>query len=180
MSDQIKTPGAAAEAPAPKLKRGVSNQTQAVSQLRFHEKDAASNGLFIGHLENVSVEWSTNADAKTFTGQRVPRLVFHFASNHANVNERRHVYQNLFPVESNGEDWITFQKEVMKFFGRVSYGILSTLQIALIPKFVSEPFFLYSSIRSVINASVLFSSSIVVESSRCPSRISLRIFMRSL
>ena len=101
MSDQIKTPGATAEAPAPKLKRGVSNQTQAVSQLRFHEKDAASNGLFIGHLENVSVEWSTNADAKTFTGQRVPRLVFHFASNHANVNERRHVYQNLFPVESN-------------------------------------------------------------------------------
>ena len=101
-----------AEDATKKLRRGVSNQTQAVSQLKFHEKDAASNGLFIGHLEDVSVDWSVNADGKTFTGLRVPRLTFHFTSNHANVNERRHVYQTLFPVESNvqtipggTEDW---------------------------------------------------------------------------
>lgn len=101
MSEENKTKGAAAEAPKVKARRGVSNQTQAVAQLRFHEKDAASNGLFIGHLEEVKVDWSTNADGKMFTGLRMPRLVFHFTSNHANVNERRHVYQNILPVESN-------------------------------------------------------------------------------
>lgn len=95
-----KVAGAAAEAPV-KKRRGVSNQTQAVTQLRFHEKDAAPNGLFIGHLAEVRVDWSVNADGKQFTGMKVPRLTYHFASNHANVNEQRHVYHTLFPVESN-------------------------------------------------------------------------------
>lgn len=96
---QVKT-GAAAEAPK-RVRRGVSNNTQAVNQLRFHEKDAAPNYLFAGHLDEVRVDWSVNADGKTFTGMKVPRLTLHFASNHANVNEQRHVYQTLFPVESN-------------------------------------------------------------------------------
>ena len=95
-----------------KLRRGITNETQAVDKLKFHEKDAAQNGLFIGHLEEVRVDWSTNTDGKQFTGMSVPRLTYHFASNHANVSERRHVYQTLFPVESNvntipngSEDW---------------------------------------------------------------------------
>lgn len=83
-----------------KGRRGVSNQTQAVAQLKFHEKDATNNGLFIGHLENVSVEWSVNADGKMFTGLKCPRLTFHFASNHTNSVEQRHVYYSVFPVES--------------------------------------------------------------------------------
>lgn len=94
--------GAAAEAPAVKKhRRGVSNQTQAVAQLRFHEKDAAPNGLFVAHLHKVSVEWSTNGDGKQFTGMKVPRLVFEFCSNTANPAETRHVFNSLFPVESN-------------------------------------------------------------------------------
>lgn len=84
-----------------KIRRGVSNQTQAVSQLKFHESDSATNGLFVGHLVEVRVDWSTNADSKSFAGAKVPRLTFHFASNHANVSEQRHVYHTLFPVESN-------------------------------------------------------------------------------
>lgn len=84
-----------------KVRRGVSNKTQAVAQLKFHEKDAAQNGLFIGHLDSVSVDWYTDANGKEFTGMKVPRLVFHFTSNHANVAERRHVYQSLIPVPSN-------------------------------------------------------------------------------
>ena len=99
-------------APVKKLRRGVTNQTQAVSQLKFHEKDAAQNGLFVGHLEEVRVDWSTNGDTKQFTGMSIPRLTYHFESNHANINERRHVYQSFFPVESNvqtipggTEDW---------------------------------------------------------------------------
>ena len=64
MSEESKV-GATAGQPT-KKKRGISNSTQAVSQLKFHEKDASPNGLFIGHLEEVKVEWSTNADGKTF------------------------------------------------------------------------------------------------------------------
>ena len=101
-----------AQTVAKKIRRGVSNKTQAVAQLKFHEKDAAQNGLFVGHLEEVRVDWSNNADSKSFTGMSIPRLTFHFASNHANASEKRHVYQTLFPVESNvntipggSEDW---------------------------------------------------------------------------
>lgn len=84
-----------------KARRGVSNQTKAVAQLRFHEKDAAQNGLFVGHLDSVTVDWSTNADGKQFTGMSVPRVTLHFASNHNSASEQRHVYYNLNPVESN-------------------------------------------------------------------------------
>lgn len=93
--------GSARPVVAKKHRRGVSNETKAVSQLKFHEKDAAQNGLFIGHLENVTVDWSVNADGKSFSGMNVPRLTFHFESNHPNASERRHVYQTLFPQESN-------------------------------------------------------------------------------
>lgn len=90
-----------AQASVKKNRRGVSNKTKAVAQLRFHEKDAAQNGLFIAHLDSVSVDWSTNADAKVFTGMAVPRLTFHFASNHILPTEQRHVYYAVNPIESN-------------------------------------------------------------------------------
>ena len=116
--------GAPAEAPAKKNRRGVSNQTQAVNQLRFHEKDAAQNGLFIGHLESVQVDWSVSDENKQFSGMKVPRLTYHFASNHANISERRHVYHTLFPVESNvntipngSEEWKV--NNVLKFIKHV-------------------------------------------------------------
>ena len=82
-------------------RRGVNNKTKAVAQLRFHEKDSAQNGLFVGHLDSVSVEESVNADGKQFTGMKVPRFVLHFASNHNVASEQRHVYYSLNPVESN-------------------------------------------------------------------------------
>lgn len=85
-----------------KVRRGVSNQTKAVAQLRFHEKDASTqNGLFVGHLESVTVDWSTNAEGKAFTGEKVPRVTLHFASNHTVATEQRHVYYTLNCVESN-------------------------------------------------------------------------------
>lgn len=91
-----------AQATVKRVRRGVSNNTQAVAQLKFHEKDALpANYLFVGHLEEVRVDWSLNGEGKQFTGLNVPRLTFHFASNHINSSERRHVYQSLFPVESN-------------------------------------------------------------------------------
>lgn len=101
MSETKKSVVEGAQTTTKKARRGVSNKTQAVAQLKFHEKDAAQNGLFVGHLESVSVEWFTDANGKEFTGEKVPRLVFHFTSNHTNASEKRHVYQSLIPVPSN-------------------------------------------------------------------------------
>lgn len=91
-----------AQSPAKRNRRGVSNKTKAVAQLRFHEKDAAQNGLFVGHLDSVTVDWSEGKeDAKQFAGIKVPRVTLHFASNQKDANEQRHVYYNLNPVESS-------------------------------------------------------------------------------
>lgn len=90
-----------AEAKVKTLKRGVSNKTQAVNQLKYHEKDAAKNGLFVGHLEEVKLEWSVSGEGAAFAGLKVPRLTLHFASEHKNASEQRHVYQTLFPQPSN-------------------------------------------------------------------------------
>ena len=85
-----------------KVRRGVSNKTKAVAQLRFHEKDASTqNGLFIGHLDSVTVDWSVNAEGKQFTGEKIPHVTLHFASNHPSASEQRHVYYTLNCVESN-------------------------------------------------------------------------------
>lgn len=103
MSEETKNATAGSAQPTVKRnRRGVSNQTKAVAQLRFHEKDASpQNMLFIGHLDSVTVDWSNNAEAKQFTGISVPRLTLHFASNHNVATEQRHVYYTLNPVESN-------------------------------------------------------------------------------
>lgn len=93
--------GATAEAPAKKNRRGISNETRAVSQLKFHEKDAAQNGLFIGHLADVTLNWAVAKEGTSFAGLRMPYITFHFASEHKNAAEQRHVYHSLFPIESN-------------------------------------------------------------------------------
>lgn len=100
---KINGAGVAAEAPAKKIRRGISNETQATARLRFHEKDAAPNRLFMAHLHSVTVAWSVNADGKSFTGEKVPRLVFEFASNTKDASQRRYVDKTLFPAESNVE-----------------------------------------------------------------------------
>lgn len=101
-------------------RRGITNETQATSQLHFHEKDAAPNRLFMAHLHSVSVEWSVNADGKQFSGEKCPRLVFEFCSNTADASQMRHYRHSLFPVESNvntipggSEEWK--YNQVMKF-----------------------------------------------------------------
>lgn len=101
-ADKEKVAEGSAQPTVKKVRRGVSNQTKAVAQLRFHEKDASTqNGLFIGHLDSVSVDWSANAEGKQFTGENVPRVTLHFASNHPSASEQRHVYYTLNCVESN-------------------------------------------------------------------------------
>lgn len=98
-----KVNGATAEAPVKRVRRGVSNETQATSKLRFHEKDAAPNRLFMAHLHSVSVAWSEGGEGKQFEGEKIPRLVFEFASNTKDATQRRYVDKTLFPVESSVE-----------------------------------------------------------------------------
>ena len=56
VNNKEKTVAEGAQTATKKVRRGVSNKTQAVAQLKFHEKDAAQNGLFVGHLEEVRVD----------------------------------------------------------------------------------------------------------------------------
>lgn len=84
-------------------RRGVSNETKGTSQLLFNETDAAQNGLFIGQLAEVSIEYTTGKDDTNFAGLKLPRLVFHFTSEHTKVEEKRHYYHTIFPVESSVE-----------------------------------------------------------------------------
>ena len=112
-ADKTNVAAGSAQPTVKKIRRGVNNETKAVAQLRFHEKDASTqNGLFVGHLESCSVDWSANTEGKQFTGEKVPRVTLHFASNHTNASEQRHVYYTLNCVESNvntipdgSEDW---------------------------------------------------------------------------
>ena len=112
-ADKTNVAAGSAQPTVKKIRRGVNNETKAVAQLRFHEKDASTqNGLFVGHLESCSVDWSANTEGKQFTGEKVPRVTLHFASNHTSASEQRHVYYTLNCVESNvntipdgSEDW---------------------------------------------------------------------------
>lgn len=101
-ADKEKLASGSAQPTAKRNRRGVSNATKAVANLKFHEKDASTqNALFVGHLAEVRVDWSENTEGKQFTGEKVPRLTLHFTSEHKNVSEQRHVYYTLNCVESN-------------------------------------------------------------------------------
>lgn len=104
---------AGAQAATKKKRRGVSNETRSVASLKFTEKDATQNGLFIGHLAEVRIDWSVNNEGGNFTGLKVPRITLHFTSNHSNVAEQRHYYHSIFPVPSN-VDTIVGGKEEWK------------------------------------------------------------------
>lgn len=81
--------------------RGVSNNTVATAQLKFHEDNAAANKLFIGHLEDVTVNWATAGEKSAFAGHKIPYLTFAFESNENDKSIRKHVYETLFPQPSN-------------------------------------------------------------------------------
>ena len=127
MSEEIKN-GATAEAPVKKHRRGISNETKAVSQLKFNEKDAAQNGLFIGHMADVALNWAVAKEGTSFAGLKMPYLTFHFVSEHKTIAEQRNYYHNIFPVESNiatieggSDDWrvnnvFNFLKHILDTF----------------------------------------------------------------
>ena len=103
------TANAEVQTPKKRRGRGINNDLRDVTRKKFDERTDCNkaNGLFIGHLEDVKVDWATLKDdvqgMPSFAGMSIPYLTFTFASNHENINERRYVTQRLLPAESNVE-----------------------------------------------------------------------------
>lgn len=108
-TEEIKeTAGVGVAAPKKRRGRGISNETRSVARKKFDEmRDAnKSNALFIGHLDNVEVNWATlkeDANIPQFAGLAVPYLTFTFASNEENANDRKYATVRFGAVESNTE-----------------------------------------------------------------------------
>lgn len=88
-----------------KKRRGISNETKAVSNLKFTENDATKQRLFVAAIKEVTVSWATiesgNGSIGQFAGHAIPRLNIHFVSLHNNEAEKRHVTLQINPVASS-------------------------------------------------------------------------------
>ena len=109
-TEEIKNGAVAPDVTAPKKRRarGINNETRAVVRKKFAEKRDANrtNGLFIGHLDTVEVNWATlkdDANIPQFAGLAVPYLTFTFCSNEENANDRKYTTVRFGAVESNTE-----------------------------------------------------------------------------
>lgn len=108
-TENKETVGAVAtEAPKKRKGRGISNETRAVTRKKFDERRDANraNGLFLGHLDNVEVNWATlkeDANIPQFAGLAIPYLTFTFASNETNINDRKYNTVRFSAVESTVE-----------------------------------------------------------------------------
>lgn len=89
--------------------RGITNDLRAVTRKKFDERVDCnrSNFLFLAHLDEITVDWATLKDdvkgLPSFAGLSIPYLTFTFASNHANINERKYYTHRILPAESNVE-----------------------------------------------------------------------------
>lgn len=86
------------------LRRGIAS-ARGTARLKFSHELAKQNGLFIAHLDDVSVSNITISEESTgmpsFNGMEIPKLVLTFASNEEDVNKRHYVTLQFTPVESN-------------------------------------------------------------------------------
>lgn len=86
------------------VKRGLST-AKGTTRLKFTHELAHTNGLFIGHLEDVKLTTITIGEEKTgmpsFNGCEIPKLTLTFCSNEADANKRRYVTLSFTAQESN-------------------------------------------------------------------------------
>lgn len=98
-----------------KVRRGIA-AARGTTRLKFSHEQAKLNGLFIAHLDSVATNMIQIGEDKTgmpsFNGLEIPKLVFTFASNEAEVAKRHYVTLQFTAVESNAntipggkEDW---------------------------------------------------------------------------
>lgn len=85
-------------------RRGVAT-TRGTTRLKFSHELSKPNGLFLAHLDSVTVNNITIGEDKTglpsFNGCEVPRIVFTFASNEEEINKRHYVNLSFTAIESN-------------------------------------------------------------------------------
>lgn len=88
--------------PTPK-RRGIAT-ARGTQRLKFSHELAKNNGLFIGHLDSVTVSKVNISEASTgmpsFNGCEIPRLNLVFASNEPEVEKRHYVALTFTAVES--------------------------------------------------------------------------------
>ena len=77
-----------------KVRRGIA-AARGTTRLKFSHEQAKLNGLFIAHLDSVATSMIQIGEDKTgmpsFNGLEIPKLVFTFASNEAEVAKRHYV-----------------------------------------------------------------------------------------
>ena len=97
------------------IRRGIA-AARGTTRLKFSHEQAKKNGLFIGHLDSVVCSMIQIGEDKTgmpsFNGLEIPKLVFTFASDEADVAKRHYVTLQFTAVESNAntipggkDDW---------------------------------------------------------------------------
>lgn len=89
-----------------KVGRGIGT-ARGTNRLKFSDKDAKPNGLFLGHIESVEVREVKIGEDTTgmpsFNGLTIPRLVINFASNEKEPNRRKYTNLTFNAQESNIE-----------------------------------------------------------------------------
>ena len=102
-------PAAEAATPVatPKRPRRGIGSARGTTRLKFDHKMALPNGLFLGHIDEVSVSMVTigedTSGMPSFNGLEVPRLNIIFASNEDDVNKRKYAPLSFLAQESNAE-----------------------------------------------------------------------------
>lgn len=91
---------------AKKVRRGIGS-ARGTTRMKFDHKMALPNGLFLGHIDEVSVKMVGIGEETTglpsFTGLEIPRLTIVFASNEEDVNKRKYASLTFMCQESNAE-----------------------------------------------------------------------------
>lgn len=105
-SEEAATAQNAAPITAVKSRRGIGS-ARGTTRLKFDHKMAAPNGLFLGHIDDVSVKMvkigEDTSGMPSFNGLEVPRLAITFASNEDDVNKRKYATLSFMAQESNAE-----------------------------------------------------------------------------
>lgn len=87
-----------------KIGRGIAS-AKGTTKLKFSHEHAKQNGLFIAHLDEVTISEIKIGEDTTglpsFNGLSIPRLTFAFSSNEPEVNKRHYAYLSFNAVESN-------------------------------------------------------------------------------
>ena len=85
-------------------RRGIAS-ARGTSRLKFSHELAKQNGLFIGHLDSVTLNTINIGEDTTgmpsFNGLEIPRITITFASNEEDVTKRHYISITFNAVESN-------------------------------------------------------------------------------